>query len=81
MLMRIERVSMRGLEDSRHLPKTNLSHPLRIDHVDAPSGGVIGMTFCPGRKGIGAFSGTWDRDLVLYFDRIRDWGALAVVTL
>jgi hypothetical protein len=39
------------------------------------------MTFCPGRKGIGAFSRRWNRDLVLDFDRIRDWGAVAVVTL
>ena len=62
-------------------PKTSLSHPLRIDHVDAPGGGMIGMTFCPGKKQVGAFSGTWDRDLGLDLDGIRDWGAVAVVTL
>jgi ADP-ribosyl-[dinitrogen reductase] hydrolase len=62
-------------------PKTSLSHPLRIDHVDAPGGGMIGMTFCPGRKGGGASSGTWVRDLDLDLDRIRDWGAVAVVTM
>jgi hypothetical protein len=62
-------------------PKTSLSHPLWIDHVDAPGGGMIGMTFCPGRKQVGAFSGTWERDLDIDLDRILDWGAVAVLTL
>ena len=61
--------------------KTSLSHPLRVDAVVAPGGGLIGMTFCPGKVQPHGFSGNWDRDLGLDLDRIRDWGAVAVVTL
>ncbi len=61
--------------------KTSLSHPLRIDFLEAPGGGFIGMTFCPGKKQAGAVSGTWDRDLDLDLAAIQKWGAVAVVTL
>ncbi len=39
------------------------------------------MTFCPGKKQSYAVSGTWDRDLDLDLARVREWGAVAVVTL
>ena len=61
--------------------KTSISYPLRIDSVVAPGGGLIGMTLCPGKKQNGALSGDWDRDLGLDLDTVRDWGAVAVVTL
>lgn len=60
---------------------TSVSHPLRIDAVTTPLGGLIGMTFCPGKKQVGAVSGNWDRDLAMDLDRVRDWGSVAVVTL
>lgn len=60
-------------------PKTSLTHPLRIDAVEASGGGLIGMTLCPGKMQSYAASGTWDRDLDLV--RIQKWGAVAVVTL
>lgn len=62
-------------------PMTSLTHPLRIDAVEAPGGGLIGMTFCPGKKQPRAASGPWDRDLDLDLARVREWGAVAVVTL
>lgn len=62
-------------------PRTSVIHPLRIDAVPAPGGGLIGMTFCPGKIQRDAFTGAWDRDLALDLDAIRDWGAIAVVTL
>jgi protein-tyrosine phosphatase len=37
--------------------------PLRIDFVDPPVGGAIGMTHCPGRRSIDDRGRTWDRDL------------------
>ena len=61
--------------------KTGLSHPLRVDAVAASGGGLIGMTFCPGKVQSHGYSGHWRRDLGLDLDRIRDWGAVAVVTL
>ena len=61
--------------------KTSLTHPLRIDAVAAPGGGLIGMTFCPGKHQAGAFSGRWWRDLDFDLARIQEWGAASVVTL
>lgn len=62
-------------------PGTSLTHPLRIDAVAAPGGGLIGMTFCPGKKQGYAAHGAWDRDLDLDLARVKEWGAVAVVTL
>ncbi|WP_295409042.1 ADP-ribosylglycohydrolase family protein [uncultured Thiocystis sp.] len=60
---------------------TSTSHPLRIDAVAAPTGGVIGMTFCPGKQQKHSISGHWDRDLASDLAIIQDWGAEVVVTL
>lgn len=55
---------------------------IEIDHVTLDHcGGVIGMTFCPGRRvsfGIGV---EWDRDLDEDLQVIRDWGAGTLVSL
>jgi ADP-ribosyl-[dinitrogen reductase] hydrolase len=62
--------------------RTSQSHPLQIAQVRLSRGhGLIGITFCPGKKQPGAFTGSWDRDLDLDCDAIREWGAAAVVTL
>ena len=60
---------------------TSLTHPLRIDAAKVTNGGLIGMTFCPGKKQPDSISGAWDRDLELDLCVIRDWSAVAVVTL
>jgi ADP-ribosylglycohydrolase len=62
--------------------KTSRSHPLLVDNL-AIEGlrGVIGLTFCPGKKQPGAMSGDWERDLVTDLDAIRSSGAKALVTL
>ena len=63
-------------------PKTSQSHPLQINAVGIPAGpGVIGLTFCPGKKGSGMYSGTWDRDLAIDLKAIRAFGTEALVTL
>lgn len=61
--------------------KTSLSHPLRIDSVVAPDGGLIGMTFCPGRQTYGIYSGLWQRDLATDCLAIQNWPSAALVTL
>lgn len=59
--------------------RTSITDPIRIAEVRAPQcGGVIGVTFCPGKKDSLA---EWDRDLQTDLDAIRDWGATCVVTL
>ncbi|MBK1620175.1 hypothetical protein CKO42_17355 [Lamprobacter modestohalophilus] len=60
---------------------TSETHPLRIDAVDTPTGGLIGMTLCPGKQQSGSVSGDWYRDLGTDLRVIADWGAAAVVTL
>lgn len=62
-------------------PMTSLTHPLRIDAAQVINGGLIGMTLCPGKKQPIGMSGEWDRDLELDLCVIREWGAVAVVTL
>jgi ADP-ribosylglycohydrolase/protein-tyrosine phosphatase len=62
--------------------KTSESHPLRIDAVGITGvDGKIGLTFCPGKKQASALTGVWDRNLDIDLDRIRDFGAKALVTL
>jgi len=61
--------------------KTSQSHPLRIDAIELNSGGMIGMTLCPGKKQKYAYSGSWNRDLDTDLKVIRDWGAKALVCL
>lgn len=60
---------------------TSESHPLRIDSIDLPSGGRIGMTLCPGKTDPDARFGAWHRDLDTDLAAIRDWGASLLVTL
>ena len=62
--------------------KTSDTHPLTINPVRLPHvKGVIGMTFCPGKKGPSLYSGSWDRDLGKDLAAIVDWGADAVISL
>jgi ADP-ribosylglycohydrolase/protein-tyrosine phosphatase len=64
------------------MARTSHSHPLRIDELPWPGGGgVIGLTFCPGKRDHGAMTGAWERDLEVDLDAVRAWGAHAVVTL
>jgi protein-tyrosine phosphatase len=63
--------------------RTSVSHPLQIAAVvsGVPGHGRVGLTFCPGKHDPFAVSGGWDRDLARDLDTVRDWGAVAVVTL
>jgi ADP-ribosyl-[dinitrogen reductase] hydrolase len=62
--------------------KTSFTHPIQIAAIDVgPGMGRIGITFCPGKVQDSALSGRWSRDLDVDMNAIRDWGAVAVVTL
>ncbi len=62
--------------------RTSLTHPLQIAQVPAGKGmGMVGLTFCPGKKQASALTGPWDRDLNRDVTTIADWNAAAVVTL
>src|SRR5205085_2762978 len=62
--------------------RSSVSHPLRIAEVKTgPAGGLIGITFAPGKFQPDGMSGAWDRDLAADLDVIARWNAAAVVTL
>ena len=44
--------------------RTSQSHPLLLDSVPIPGGGILGMTIAPGKKGQSVMGDDWDRDLV-----------------
>lgn len=55
---------------------------LRIAEIPVGrNGGLIGVTFAPGKKQVSAYSGIHDRDLHQDLDTIAAWGGAAVVTL
>lgn len=62
--------------------RTSLTHPLRIDEVQAGSAsGLIGITFCPGKCAGSLYGSAWKRDLAADLDLIVLWRPAAVVTL
>lgn len=63
------------------MERTSITDPLQIGAAEAPGGGRIGMTICPGKKQPDAASGSWNRDLDIDLDAIRAWGAEALVSL
>lgn len=63
-------------------PRTSDTHPFRIDSLQpAKAWGLIGMSFCPGKKQLGARTGDWDRDLATDLALLKAWGASMVVSL
>lgn len=62
--------------------RTSINSPLRIDAINLDrSGGVIGMTLCPGKQGDSQFGAQWARDLKTDLEVIRQWGASTLVTV
>jgi protein-tyrosine phosphatase len=62
--------------------RTSITHPLPIGEIPVPgTGGVIGMTYCPGKRDSYRKTGVWIRDLALDVEAIRGWGAEMVLTL
>jgi ADP-ribosyl-[dinitrogen reductase] hydrolase len=52
-----------------------------IATLPLPTGGRIGVTFCPGKHDDHGMSGSWARDLDVDLKVIVDWGASTLVTL
>ena len=62
--------------------RTSTTDPLIVNALAAgPNGGLIGITFCPGKHASSAFGEPWRRDLAIDLQAIADWQAVAVVTL
>lgn len=59
-----------------------INNELRIAELSAAgSGGLIGLTFAPGKKQKGGLPGDHDRDLAVDLSVISEWNAAAIVTL
>lgn len=68
------------MTDSRQF--TSQTHPIMIASLQVPNAaGLLGLTFCPGKRDPHAFSGAWARDLDTDLAAVRAWGASALVTL
>jgi protein-tyrosine phosphatase len=55
--------------------------PLLIDAVTLTSGALLGMSHCPGRRGLDSGGRQWARVLEADLETIRAWGASAVMSL
>ena len=55
--------------------------PLVINAVTLPSGALLGMSHCPGRRGIDGAGRQWARVLEADLQAIQTWGASAVLSL
>lgn len=49
--------------------RTSETHPLRVGN------GLLGLTFCPGKRGDSVYGAPWARDLDTDLSAIRGWGA------
>jgi len=53
-------------------PRTSLTDPLRIAELPvAAAGGMVGVTFCPGKRGDSVFGRPWARDLDADLDVVQ----------
>jgi ADP-ribosylglycohydrolase/protein-tyrosine phosphatase len=62
------------------MTRTSLTDPLRIVALPC-GGGVIGMTFCPGKRGGSHHGQAWERDLRADVAALVAWRPSVVVTL
>lgn len=62
------------------MKRTSYCDPLRISSISLGKG-VVGVTFCPGKKANSIYGRPWDRDLSTDLQAIEVWGASTVVTL
>jgi protein-tyrosine phosphatase len=66
--------------------RTSKTDPLQIAELDMSSGlglsgGMVGITFCPGKQQKDGTFGVWKRDLSTDLIAIKQWGAEAVLCL
>lgn len=60
--------------------RNSLTHPIRVDALPV-FGGMLGLTFCPGKHGDSLTGLPWSRDLDVDLAALRHWGAELVVSL
>jgi protein-tyrosine phosphatase len=55
--------------------------PLRIDALELPVSGTLGLCHCPGRNGPDGKGRQWQRDLAADLAAIEAWGATTLLSL
>jgi len=60
---------------------TSESHPLRIDEIQLPDAGTIGMTLCPGKSGPSGDGNWWARDIEADKAAIESQGYTGILRL
>jgi hypothetical protein len=66
--------------DAANAIATSESHPIQVGEI-AIGGGILGMTFCPGKHDTGRHGMVWQRNLPMDLDALHQWGARTLVTL
>ncbi|NPC56677.1 cyclin-dependent kinase inhibitor 3 family protein [Caenimonas soli] len=63
--------------------RTSTTDPLRIVEIACEpwASGIVGITFCPGKRGDSVFGSPWQRDLDIDLDAVTAWGADVALTL
>ncbi len=62
------------------IARTSISHPIRVDELPLFNG-MLGLTFCPGKKGSSLSGAPWDRGIDADLCLLRAWGMGLVITL
>lgn len=62
-------------------PGQTPSGPLVINSVALANGALLGMSHCPGRRGVDSAGGHWVRKLDADLQAIQAWGASTVLSL
>lgn len=60
--------------------RTSETHPLIINEIPVAKG-MLGLTFCPGKKQETSLTGGWNRDVRLDIKALEDWGTTHVISL
>ena len=60
--------------------RTSETHPIRVNTVPVLNG-LLGLTFCPGKRGASVHGAPWARDLDTDLVQLRAWGAKLLITL
>ena len=62
-------------------PHNKACGPLLINAVSLAQGGMLGMSHCPGRRGVDGSGFAWQRNLAQDLHAIQAWGASTVLSL
>jgi len=69
-----------SIKQGKTMTRNSRSHPIEIAEIPVLAG-VMGLTFCPGKRGKSHSGDTWDRDIGVDLQALKVWGASIIVSL